>query len=345
MADVKLLKYDGTEQQYPGVERVQLATVGGGTAIFSYGEAVEGIEISPDFSGGDMTVDAPAGTLVKSAVIKRPDTLIPENIPQGINIGGVEGSKVIPISVEKEIFLDFSDGDMEVTPESGKSFSKVTIPVPENLVPENIPAGINIGGVDGSKVIPDPVETEVTLDFSAGAMEVTPDTGTVFSKVSIPVPENLIPENIPDGMNIAGIIGKLVAGKNVVISSGKTWGMETKASVVTHGLGVTPDIVLIQSEISGTGMSPTSGKYYITNGCGISAALYGGLDEKYSFMMQYGAVVYNKAFTQYRAGWYITSTDTSKMINNANAETFSFGSGTYVCMNCYYYWIAIGGLT
>ena len=150
MADVKLLKYDGTEQQYPGVERVQLATVGGGTAIFSYGEAVEGIEISPDFSSGDMTVDAPAGTLVKSAVIKRPDTLIPENIPVGTNIAGVDGGMVIPDKVNTEITLDFSDGAMEVVPDAGTVFEKVTIPVPEGLVPENIAKDATVAGITGT---------------------------------------------------------------------------------------------------------------------------------------------------------------------------------------------------
>lgn len=150
MADVKLLKYDGTEQRYLGVERVQLVKTDGGTAIFSEGEAVEEIEISPDFSSGDMTVDAPEGTLVKSAVIKRPDTLIPENIPQGINIGGVEGSKVIPISVEEEIILDFSDGAMEVVPDAGTVFSKVSIPIPEGLAPENIVKGIVVAGIEGT---------------------------------------------------------------------------------------------------------------------------------------------------------------------------------------------------
>lgn len=149
MADVKLLKYDGTEQQYRGVERVQLAKVDGGTAIFSEGEAVEGIEISLDFSSGDMPFIAPAGTLIKSAVIVKPEGLVPKNILKDVEIGGLTGELDPPDPVETEVTLDFSAGDMEVVPLDGKVFSKVIIPVPEGLVPENIAAGETVAGIEG----------------------------------------------------------------------------------------------------------------------------------------------------------------------------------------------------
>lgn len=61
-------------------------------------------------------------------------------------------------------------------------------------------------------LIATPVETTVVLDFSTGDMEVTPADGQVFSKVIIPVPENLKPENIPKDENIAGIIGTRADG-------------------------------------------------------------------------------------------------------------------------------------
>lgn len=64
-------------------------------------------------------------------------------------------------------------------------------------------------------LIATPVETTVVLDFSTGDMEVTPADGQVFSKVIIPVPENLKPENIPKDENIAGVVGTLAGGSNV----------------------------------------------------------------------------------------------------------------------------------
>lgn len=212
MADVKLLKYDGTEQQYRGVERVQLATVEGGTAIFSEGEAVEGIEISPDFSAGDMLVLAPTGTLVKSAVIKQPETLVPENIRRGVMVAGIEG-ELIGDTEERTVDLSMADGDQIILPsQDGKVISKATVRKPDTLVPENILAGVEIGGVVGELDPPDPVETEVELDFSGGDMEVVPLEGKVFSKVSIPVPEGLVPENIVKGVMVAGIEGTSEGG-------------------------------------------------------------------------------------------------------------------------------------
>ena len=212
MADVKLLKYDGTEQQYRGVERVQLAKIDGGTAIFSEGEAIEGIEISPDFSFGDMPVIAPAGTLVKSAYIMKPDTLTPENIRKGVKVSGIEG-ELIGDTEERTVELSMSDGDQVILPtEDGKVISKAVVKKPDSLVPENILKGVEIGGITGELEFPESVETEVNLDFSNGPMEVTPEAGTVFGKVNIPVPENLIPENIVKGVTIAGIKGESEGG-------------------------------------------------------------------------------------------------------------------------------------
>lgn len=330
MADVKLLKYDGTEQRYLGVERVQLAKVDGGTAIFSEGEAVEGIEISPDFSSGDMPVIAPTGTLVKSAYITKPEALKPENIRKGVNVAGIVGDLIgdteeltmnlefpadgsgenelfaeqnvsgfaynssygcfvtrimqipfVPVVGEEysvgwdgeeytrtafsftapdgascvgvgntimtgtdsgEPFLICYDvtnhmlyffstqaseahtisvtqsvatsyGDMIVLPtEEGKVISKVTILKPEALTPENVRAGVSIGGIEGAFDPPDPVVTEIALNFADGPMEVAPETGKVFEKVNIPVPEGLAPENIVKGVTIAGIVGESEGG-------------------------------------------------------------------------------------------------------------------------------------
>ena len=331
MADVKLLKYDGTEQQYLGVERVQLAKVDGGTAIFSEGEAVEGIEISPDFSSGDMPVIAPTGTLVKSAYITKPEALKPENIRKGVNVAGIVGDLIgdteeltmnlefpsdggteetelfpeqtvsgfvftdvyncfvtlidpipfIPVvgttyivewdgvqyertafpfttpegaecigigntvmtgvdsgepflicfdnNVDVLFFFSTQEGtshtifvalkgsasygNMIVLPtEEGKVISKVTILKPEALTPENVRAGVNIGGIEGAFDPPDPVATEIELNFADGPMEVVPETGKVFEKVNIPIPEGLAPENIVKGVTIAGIVGESEGG-------------------------------------------------------------------------------------------------------------------------------------
>lgn len=83
---------DGTDVEYTGVTKIKLNTVDGDTQIFSEGEAVEGVEISLDFSNGDQTITAPDGKLVKSAIIKKPDTLVPENIALDTIVAGVVGT-------------------------------------------------------------------------------------------------------------------------------------------------------------------------------------------------------------------------------------------------------------
>lgn len=64
--------------------------------------------------------------------------------------GGGLQSFVAGTRVEKTIIPNFAEGDMEVTPRNGEVFSKVTVQKPESLVPENIPKGVTIAGVEGS---------------------------------------------------------------------------------------------------------------------------------------------------------------------------------------------------
>lgn len=67
-----------------------------------------------------------------------------------------------------------------------------------------IPAG-GTGGGGGSDITVIP--GTVSLDFSEGNMIVSPGTGKAYSSVLIPKPAALIPENIVDGVVIAGIEG------------------------------------------------------------------------------------------------------------------------------------------
>ena len=106
-----------------------------------------------------------------------------------------------------------ADGDQTILPtQDGKMISKAVVKKPGALVPENILKDVEIGGVTGELDPPDPVDTEISLDFSAGSMEVTPGAGTLFNKVNIPVPVNLVPENIVKGVTIAGIEGESEGG-------------------------------------------------------------------------------------------------------------------------------------
>lgn len=108
-------------------------------------------------------------------------------------------------------FLDGSDSQtITVYQESAESLI---------VLKDRTGTGIEYEGVEGVRVfdkagnahvfVP-PVETEektVELDFSGGAMEVTPTAGKLLSKVGIPVPETLVPENIAKDVDIAGVVG------------------------------------------------------------------------------------------------------------------------------------------
>ena len=59
--------------------------------------------------------------------------------------------------------------------------------------------------------VPQAVEKTIDPDFSAGDMEVIPEDGQVFSKVGISKPSNLLPGNIAEGVDIAGVVGNLAS--------------------------------------------------------------------------------------------------------------------------------------
>lgn len=113
---------------------------------------------------------------------------------------------------------------------------------------------IRVNYSDGSKknfvdesTMPELIEETFELDFSDGDMGYAPGRlGKAYSEIIIKQPETLIPENIAEGVNIAGIVGALAGGKNVKIYD--RWSVKpTSSSVhtITHNLGVVPDIVLV----------------------------------------------------------------------------------------------------
>ncbi len=50
------------------------------------------LEITPNFTYGDTQVNLLNNVVYKSVLVKKPESLIPENIKEGINIGGILGS-------------------------------------------------------------------------------------------------------------------------------------------------------------------------------------------------------------------------------------------------------------
>lgn len=69
-------------------QRLYSLTHGGGSGA----QVIEGLDVPVDFSNGDQVIAAPDGYVVKSATIKKPANLIPENIAKDVNIAGVVGT-------------------------------------------------------------------------------------------------------------------------------------------------------------------------------------------------------------------------------------------------------------
>lgn len=182
-------------------------------------------------------------------------------------------------------------------------------------------------------LVPEQVEKTLDLDFSGGPMTVTPEAGQAFSKVNIPVPEGLAPENIPEGMTIAGIIGTLVASGGTKIALGTFTGNEGTVTI-THGLGVSPDIIVVMSE--GTlSANLINWAWGISGKLKDSAAFYNAQGCSYR-VSGYSAVSYT----------YPVEHATYGVLWGANTQTFQFGNGTYKSEKSRAYtWFAIGGLT
>lgn len=120
--DVILQDEDGVDRVYTGVyaDEVELAD-SSGWATFYYPEGtlnivqngiydvsrvesvavdvpeyeVEDKTITPDFSAGDMTVNADGGKLWRAVTVEKPALLVPENIRLGVTIAGVAGTLAV----------------------------------------------------------------------------------------------------------------------------------------------------------------------------------------------------------------------------------------------------------
>lgn len=100
---------------------------------------------------GNQTVLPDEGMTLSSATIIKPDTMIPENIKIGVNIGGVVGTAPTPKAEQtKTVDLDMAAGNQTINPDEGKVLSSVVVTKPTTLVAENIKKDVNIGGVVGT---------------------------------------------------------------------------------------------------------------------------------------------------------------------------------------------------
>lgn len=188
------------------------------------------------------------------------------------------------------------------------------------------------------------VETSIELNFSSGDMVVLPDDGEAFSQVSIPMPVNLIADNIAKDINIAGIIGKFKGGAGVYI---ETFTASATTKTIHHGLGVVPDLIYVSSNIS----TATSEDRQIQIAVGVSSKIFDLYPYIIAMVCQQkyltgGFTASNTLSGVNRLGCYDMSS--TMPIRNANEESFVVGGSAaaygYLKPDATYLVIAIADL-
>lgn len=208
---------------------------------------------------------------------------------------------------------------------------------PETLTPENLASGVTVGDVVGTMSAPILLEDlPIELNFSGGNQSVAAPDGYAVKNAIIQQPANLVPANIAEGVDIAGIVGALAAGgKDVKMSAGKF----TTTGVVTveHGLGVTPDMIWafgLTTLATDSGLRSIFGTTFeVREQCGLE-----------SWFVQHGCYYTKGVLGVYIKNASITKVDSANPLNSANETSFIIGTANYPC-KMEMYWLAIGGLT
>lgn len=180
----------------------------------------------------------------------------------------------------------------------------------------------------------------IALDFSGGNQEIVAPDGFVVKSAIIQLPKNLIPENIPKDMDIAGIIGtRADGGGSGKVAYGVFKPTVKQPNTITHDLGMLPDLVLVC-------IAPRAypNKYYSELVFAVSEAfstLNGGIQSNrtYSTTSDYGDTKRNQV------GTFVENTYTGSGYGICNANETSFTIRNNLDTAYKYLWIAVAGLT
>lgn len=165
---ISVLLYDrnGEKQTFEAIDKIVMDTPESSKgATFTYGEPVENANYEPIFTDGDHKVSLKKGKLLQEFVIKKPETLISENIAKDVNVAGVVGTLDVPELLEDmEIELSLANGDQPLSTPNGYAVKTAIIKKPETLIPEHIAKDVNIAGVVGSLTYIAEIETEEAMN-------------------------------------------------------------------------------------------------------------------------------------------------------------------------------------
>lgn len=235
--------------------------------------------------------------------------------------------------------LNLANGNQTVLPTAGKVLSSVTIEKPDTLLPKNVAKGVNIAGVTGN-FIGNTEEKTVQLALASGNQAVTPSTDKVLSKVTIEKPATLLPENIAEGVDIAGIIGTLAAGGGGGKIATGYFTTNGSTSTVAHGLGVVPDFILVCNNTPVAGkrvyafsVSKSLGSKLGWTFCSAATTWWAGSPGSVSCSYYQNSVFGDSG---------LEDADTPNGIQKATEDSFKYSPGGAASEHLY---IAIAGLT
>ena len=158
-----------------------------------------------------------------------------------IDFGGNTGGKAKP---EETFDVQPTTSDQTITPTAGSVFSggtvhAVTAEIDVNIASNNIKEGVTILGVAGSLKEEKPEES-FNVQPTTTDQTITPTEGSVFSggtvrAVTSDIDNNIVPENIKEGVSILGVEGTLSAGSDVfVVPDGVKFGFSAVTEIPSN---------------------------------------------------------------------------------------------------------------
>lgn len=205
---------------------------------------------------------------------------------------------------------------------------------------ESISVGTNLEILEGV-----PVE----VDFSDGDFDLSVPDGYAVKSATVLKPDTLKPENIAEGVNIAGIIGALAAGGGsggtLVVKTGTFTTTNSNSFDLEHGLGVVPLAFGVSAkDMTSSGKVKDSQLYSafsvskeVCDLLGLEGFMQYSFYSSYTPNLRANSVTYANCYLDANPG------GANSALRKATATSITVGSGSYnPASGATYHWIAIG---